>query len=60
MAPAFGATAVFTVTAVKLPWEGRDKRRDENNGLSCNLQTSEGIWLEERGGVCVCVGRGIL
>ena len=35
VAPAFGATAVFTVTAVKLPWEGKVKRSgDENNGLS--------------------------
>lgn len=38
VAPVFGATAVVTVTAVKLPWEGRDKRRrDENNDLSCSL-----------------------
>lgn len=41
VAPAFGATAVVTVTAVKFPWEGRDKRRrDENNGLSCSLHAS--------------------
>ena len=51
VAPLFGAAAVFTVTAVKLPWEGRDKRgRDENNGLSCKLQTS--IMVGE-GEVCV-------
>ena len=50
-APVFGATAVFTVTAVKLPWEERDKRRrEENNGLSCNLHMSKDS--EE---VCVCL-----
>lgn len=55
MAPVLGATAVFTVTAVKLPWEGRDKRRgDENNGLSCSLQTSIVVG-EKRRCVCVCL-----
>lgn len=55
MAPVFDATAVFTVTAVKLPWEGRDRRRrDENNGLTCNLQMSKVSRLEKRGR-CVCV-----
>lgn len=53
MAPVFGATAVFTVMAIKLPWEGRGKRRrDENNRLSYNLQTSKVSWLEKRRGVC--------
>lgn len=39
----------FTVTAIKLPWEGWDKRRrDENNGLSYSLQTRKLSWLERR------------
>lgn len=42
VAPVFGAAAVFTVTAIKLPWEGRDKRRrEENNGSSGKLQKSK-------------------
>ena len=59
MTPVSGATAVFNVTAVKLPWEGRDKRRrDENNALSYNLLMSKVSQLGEREGAFVGAGRG--
>lgn len=55
VAPVFGATAAFTVTAVKLPWEGRDKRgRDENNALSYNLQ----MYPSWKKSMCVFVSFG--
>lgn len=43
------ATAVFTVTAVKLPWEGRDRRRRRREQwLVMELLDKKTIMAEER------------
>lgn len=56
MAPVFGATAVFTVTAVKLPWGGRDKRGRDMRTMACHAtwrQAKYHGWRKEK---CVYVG----
>lgn len=56
----FGATAVFTVTAVKLPWERERQDREGdmgNNRPSCNLETGAVTDGEEE--VCVYFRGGV-
>lgn len=54
VAPDLGVTAVLTVTAVKLPWGGRDKRGRDIWTMACHA-TGRRITAEERRR-CVCVG----